>query len=119
TRVPTAGYKPEATLAAPAALVDDAGAGHGFPVAVADLPEPRAWLCGGAGDVGDEQAGGDHAKPEAEREREGAPAQGWVEGRGEMGACQGAHVGEGAGEGQERAGQQQQDSAGLQSATAQ
>ena len=36
-----------------------------------------------------------------------------VEGGGKLGACQGAHIGEGAGKGQEHGGQQQQDPAGL------
>ena len=46
----------------------------------------------------------------AENERDGGPA-GWVESGGSWNR-QGAHVGEGASEGQERAGQQQQDPAG-------
>ena len=53
-----------------------------------------ARSCGWAGGSLVEQADGSHAEPEAESERDGGPAEGWVEGGGKLGACQGAHVGE-------------------------
>jgi hypothetical protein len=73
----------------------------------------------GGGWCRDEQAGGEQAEPEAQGECDGGPGQGRVEGGGKLGACQGAHIGEGAGKGQEHGGQHQQELAGLPPAAAQ
>jgi hypothetical protein len=62
-----------------------------------------ARLCGWAGGSLVEQAGGDQAEPEAEGERDGGPAEGWVEGGGKLGACQGGHVARPTGRAERRA----------------
>jgi hypothetical protein len=78
-----------------------------------------AWCCAWAGGTPVDQAGGDHSEPEAEGERDAGSGEGGVEGGNQLRACQGARIGDGGGEGKQRAGHQQQDPAGLQPPAAQ